>query len=176
MGRRREERLVEQIFPVTGEFLLRDDAGAHGLLPIAARKEDRIAQPGVAGLAEFHRRQIERAQGLHQAEAAFLIVGKRMGGGDPAGRVGQPYAFRLGDQIADGQNKPAVANDDPASGALGSQDGSRESVLRNRADLSATMDACARSISNFKSSGRGSLCGGALRPEFLDHPRFPIIL
>src|SRR5882757_2580659 len=106
MGGRREDRLIEQIFPVTREFLLADDARDHRLFAIAASDDDGIAQFRLARATELQRRQAEPVERLHEPKAGLLIEGERVGRDDAAVCAGEPDALRLGDEIADGQNKP----------------------------------------------------------------------
>ena len=60
MRRRDEDRLVEQILPVAGEFLLGDDVCLDGATD-AIGKHDGIADLGFGRVAESQRRQIELA-------------------------------------------------------------------------------------------------------------------
>jgi hypothetical protein len=128
MGGGGEDRLLQQIFPIAGEFLLADDLGAEGLAPAPARDHDRLAELDRAGAAELERRQAEPAQGLDQAEARLLVIGQDMAGGDPSVDIGQPDALRLGDQIADGQDETVGADNHAAAGTLRAQDRGREGI------------------------------------------------
>ncbi|PPR22203.1 MAG: hypothetical protein CFH40_01400, partial [Alphaproteobacteria bacterium MarineAlpha10_Bin3] len=66
-------------------------------------------------------RQVELSQRLHQGEAGFLIVGKRMPFGRLAGAVDQPDRARFGDQIADGEDQAVVADHGAVPDPLGAQ-------------------------------------------------------
>lgn len=79
MGWCRENRLVEEIFPIAGEFLPGDDICLDEFSD-AIGQHDGIAGLGRRRVAEIHRRRIQGSKRLHQAEAAFLIIGKCMGG------------------------------------------------------------------------------------------------
>ena len=131
MGGRGEDRLVEKIFPIAGEFLLADNHRAHRFCPGAGGDRHGIAELGLARAAELERRAIEVAQRLDEAEAGLRIDGERVSRGDPALSVGEPDVLGLGDQIADRQHKAALADDDAAAGALLAERLGGESVLRN---------------------------------------------
>ncbi len=71
---RDEDRLVEQIFPVSREFLLADDGRGDGVAGTIG-EDDSVAQPGLPGIDELERRQIERQlQRLDEPEAGFLVI------------------------------------------------------------------------------------------------------
>ena len=75
MGRGGEDRLVEDILPVAGEFLLRDDPGRDRAgAPAGARDDDALAKARGLRIAERQRRQVEPAERLHEAEARRLVV------------------------------------------------------------------------------------------------------
>ena len=131
MGGRGEDRLVEKIFPIAGEFLLADNHRAHRFCPGAGGDRHRIAELGLARAAELERRAIQVAERLDEAEAGLRIDGKRVSRGDPAFSVGEPDMLGLGDQIPDRQHKAALADDDAAAGALLAQRLSGEGVFRN---------------------------------------------
>jgi hypothetical protein len=101
MGWCRENRLVEQIFPIAGEFLPGDDICLDEFSD-AIGQHDGIAGLGRRRVAEIHRRRIQGSKRLHQAEAAFLIIGKCMGGNHAPLMGRQPDLFGLGDEITDG--------------------------------------------------------------------------
>ena len=90
--------------------------------------------PSLASAAspEIQRRQIEPAERLHQAEAGLLVIGERMGGNDAPVVARQPDLLGFGDQIADGQHQPVLADDHAAALPLGAQRRRREGVLGNR--------------------------------------------
>src|SRR5438874_4999620 len=75
VGRRGEERLIEQIFPATGEFALGYDIGAahHGRTAKTCDQHG-IAFPDFGGLAQRHRLELERLDRAQQAEARFVVV------------------------------------------------------------------------------------------------------
>ena len=91
MRRRGEQRFVEMIFPVAREFLLGDDARAHGLRTAApAGHHHGFADRRGARMADRHSRQIERAERLHQPEAGLRIDADGMGRNEAAVRPLQP--------------------------------------------------------------------------------------
>ena len=118
--RRGEDRLVDEIFPVAGEFLLGDDVGVDMLADTVGERHG-VADIGLPGVAELDRRQAERRQRLHQAEAGLLIVGQRMRGNHSAVLVGQPDFLGLGDQIADGEHHAILADEDAIAGPFGAK-------------------------------------------------------
>ena len=111
MGGAGEDRLVEEIFPIAGEFLLGRDPRRHRALPAAAAGDDHaLADPDPRRAAERQRRQVEPAQRLDQAEAGLLVIGQRMAR-DGAAVIGvDPDRLGLGDEIADGEDQPVVAD------------------------------------------------------------------
>ena len=132
MRRRGEDRFVEHVFPITGEFLLGDDAcGDRVLPPAGAAKDDALADRSRRRLPEFERRHVELGERLHQAEAGFLIVAEHVAGHRTPVAQRQPDRVRLGDQIADGQDEAIAANDDAVTGALGAERFRRERVRRH---------------------------------------------
>ena len=132
MRRRGEDRLVEHVFPVAGEFLLGDDArGDRALPPAGAADHDALADRRGARLADLERRHVELGQRLHQTEAGLLVVAEHMAGHRAAVVEREPDRLGLGDQIADGQNEAVAANEDAVAGALGAERLRREGVGRN---------------------------------------------
>ncbi|EGE60795.1 hypothetical protein RHECNPAF_1340044 [Rhizobium etli CNPAF512] len=125
-----KDRFIQQIFPVAGEFLSGDDVCLNELAD-SIGKDDRIAGPGGGRVTEIHGRSVENAERLHQAEAAFLIIGKGMGGNHPAVLGRQPDFLRLGDEITDGQHQAVVANDDAAALPDSAKRLRREGIFRN---------------------------------------------
>src|SRR5262249_35273588 len=110
VGRRRIERVGKDVFPITGEFLARDDAGGDRMRPAARAGEDhpRTEFSG-GGVAEGERWNVQFAEGLDQTEAGFLIVAEHRSADDAALAGREPDSLRLGDQVADGEDDAAVA-------------------------------------------------------------------
>jgi hypothetical protein len=126
-----EDRLVQQIFPVTGEFLLCCDmAGNRPRAPAGAAHHDAVADFGSARGAKRQRIEIDMAQRLHQAEAAHGIEAECVAFHHPAVAKMQPDGFRLGNQIADRQHQPVVDHH-AIAGALGTQRIGAEGVGRD---------------------------------------------
>ena len=122
MGRRREDRFIEHVFPIAGEFLLGDDAGGDRVLPSAgSANDDAFAKRGRRRLAELQRRHVEFGKRLHQPEAGLLIIAKHVAGHRPTVAQREPDRVRFGDQIADGQDQAVAANDDTVAGTLGAE-------------------------------------------------------
>ena len=81
MGRRREDRFLQHIFPIAGKFLFGDDARRYRALPPAEAADDNpFPDRGCGGIADLERRHIHFGQCLHQPEAAFLIVAEHVRG------------------------------------------------------------------------------------------------
>ena len=113
MWGRGEKRLVQQVFPVAGEFALGDHIGRrHHGGAAEARHQDRIALPNVGRLAERERLDPQGLDRLDEAEAGLMIVADDIGG-HGASRVGDELRrMRLDHQIADRQHQPVVIDDD----------------------------------------------------------------
>jgi hypothetical protein len=156
---------------VAGKFLLANDHRANGPGSSARGDRHRIAELRFPRSPELDRWTIERAQRLHQAEAALTVDCERVPRSDAPIRVGEPDALGLHDQIADRQHNTALANDDAAAGPLFTQRLCSESVLGNRGLHSD--DGFERAI---HIDARASVRKAGLRfvaPPFLDHGRYP---
>jgi hypothetical protein len=130
MGRRDEDRVVEQIFPIAGELLLRHDAGLDG--PVhAVGEHDGIADPGLCRVAEIQRREPKMAKRLDEPEAGLLVVGERVRRDETPVLAGQPDFLGLGDQIADGEHQAILADDHAAALAAGAEHRGGEGVIGN---------------------------------------------
>src|SRR3546814_11465640 len=91
MRRRGEDRLLEQVFPVTREFPHPDDLRLDGGAPAALPGEHHlVALANRGGAAEFQRRQVERPERLHQPEPGLLVVAEDGAGHGAAAVVGDP--------------------------------------------------------------------------------------
>ena len=96
MRGRGEDRLVEHVFPVAGEFLAGGDMRRDRVMPAAgAADHDALADCGGARLSERKRRQVETRQRLHQAETGLLIVTERVALHRAAVTECEPDRFRL---------------------------------------------------------------------------------
>ena len=74
-----EDRLVQHVFPIAGEFLLGGDAaGERARAPAGAADHHPLADLGRLRRADRQRRQVDLAQRLHQAEAGLLVEAERM--------------------------------------------------------------------------------------------------
>jgi hypothetical protein len=131
MRRGSEDRFIEHVFPIAGEFLLGGDARHHRMFAATcAGHHDGIAHFGRLRLAHRQRRQFEPRQRLDQPEAGLLIVGQAVTGDRAAIRKMQPDRFRLGDEITDGEHH-ALADEDAVAGPLGAQRLCGESIGGN---------------------------------------------
>jgi hypothetical protein len=113
-----EDRLIQQVFPIAGEFLLgRDLACDRARASAGAADHHAVADLGGGGRAERQRIEVEVAERLHQAEAGFEIEAERVAFHHAAVAAMQPHRFGLGDEIADGQHQPVIDHD-AIAGAL----------------------------------------------------------
>ncbi len=126
-----EDRLVQHILPITGEFLLGGNAAGERSCATAGTADDHAFANfrGFRG-ACLKRRQIDLAERLHQAKTGFLIRAKRVALHHPAVAEMQPHGVGLGDQIANGENK-AIIDQHAIAGTFSAERISREGILRN---------------------------------------------
>ena len=69
-----EDRLVQHVFPIAGEFLLGGDAaGERAGAPAGAADHHALADFGRARGADGKRGKIDLAERLYQAEAGLLV-------------------------------------------------------------------------------------------------------
>ena len=132
MRRRGEDRLVEHVFPIAGEFLLADDARRDRALASArARDHDLLVERDHGGVAERQGRQIELRERLHQPEAGRLVVAEHVARHHAAVIEMQPDRLGLGDQVPDGEHHAVLADQHAVAGALGAERLGRERVARD---------------------------------------------
>ena len=118
MRREGEDRVLEHVFPIAGEFLPRGDARRDRAGAAAgAAEHDALADLRLGGRADRQRRQVELGQRLHQAEAGLLVDRERMARRDAAVMHVDPDGLGLGDQVADREDQ-AVAEQHAVAGAL----------------------------------------------------------
>ncbi len=147
---RRENRVVEQILPIAGEFLPGDDIRLDRP-PGSVGKHDGIADLGTRCIAEVQRGQIELAQRLHQAESGFLVVGQRMRRNHAPITGRQPDFLGLGDQIADGEHQPVFADDHAAAFAQAAERPGGEGVFGDQTSAERRLTARSAGFSFFHS-------------------------
>ena len=94
MRRRGEDRLVEDVFPVAGEFLLAHDDRRDRPRPAAGAADD-DARPDLerARAAERKGRHVDPRQRLDETEAGGLVIAERVARNGPA--VAQPEPDRF---------------------------------------------------------------------------------
>ena len=132
MRRRGEDRFVEHVFPIAGEFLLGDDAGGDRALPAAgAGDHDALADRGRGGLADLERRHVELGERLNEAEAGLLVVAQHMAGHGAAVVETEPDRLGFRNQVADGQHQAVAANEHAVAGAFGAERFRGVGVARN---------------------------------------------
>ena len=96
VGRCGEYRAVEQVFPITGEFLAGNDRRRDGVTASALGREDGvIARPDPHVRADVDRRNAQPAKGLHEPEPGLLVVAQHVPGYRAAEARGQPDRTRL---------------------------------------------------------------------------------
>jgi hypothetical protein len=132
MQRRGEQRLVEQVFPVAGELVLRDQPRRQRVMPPAVR--DRV--DGVAGRQRVRastrdRRDAEVPERLHEPEARDEVDRDRVRVDGAAVARRQLDVGRLGHEVPDRHREPVLADDDGAAGAIGAEDRRGERVGRD---------------------------------------------
>ena len=126
-----EDRLVQHVFPIAGEFLLGGDAaGERACAAAGAADHHAFADFRRFRGADLERRQIDLAERLHQAETGLLVEAERMALHHAAVAEMQPDRFGLGDQIADGEHK-AVVDQHAVAGALDTERVGSEGIRRN---------------------------------------------
>src|SRR5450755_874097 len=107
-----EDRIVQEILPVTGELLPGGDvAGDRPGAPAGAAQHDAVADLRSGGGTKRQRVEVELAKRLHQPKTAYRIEAERMAFHHAAIAEMQPDRFGLGDQIADGQHQPVIDHD-----------------------------------------------------------------
>ena len=132
MRRRGEQRLVEHVFPVAGEFALGDHLRLERVRASAmADDEDIVVDRDRRGAAAFEIGRGELAQRQHQAESGREIVGKRMAGDRRPAIRREPYRFGFGDQIADSQRQAVFADHHAVAAALGAENRRGERIVGN---------------------------------------------
>ena len=126
-----ENRLVQQVFPIAGEFLLgRDVARDRARAAADAADHDAVADLRGSGRTERQRIDVDAAERLHQAETGFGIEAQRVTFHHAAIAEMQPDRFGLGDQIADGQHQ-SVVDQHAVAGALGAEGFGGERIVRD---------------------------------------------
>ena len=131
MRGRGEKRVVNQILPVTGEFLAAHHLGFHRAMPAP-----RCSQQGVVAhlhgitVANGNFRDVQPPERLHQAKAGFVIHGQAMARHSAAIGGGQPNAFGFHDQVAHRQHQPA-RDGHATAGPFGAQCVRRKGVGRD---------------------------------------------
>src|SRR5207244_4288106 len=109
--RRGEDRALQEVLPIAGEFLARDDQRLDGVAPAAAGGDDRrILDAQAAGVAELERRQSQPAECLDEAESGLLIESDDMTLRRPTIARAEPQRLRLGDEVADGEHEAVLAD------------------------------------------------------------------
>ena len=132
MGGGGEDRVVQHVLPVAGEFLARGDGAAERVAAAAgAGQHRRVAGLRAGAGLHLQRRQVEAAERLDQAEAGLEIVGEGVAGDGAAVMGGEPDRLGLGDQVADGGDQPVRADHHAAAGALRAEGLGGEGVGRH---------------------------------------------
>src|SRR5207237_10802464 len=75
VGRRGEDRVIEHVLPVTGEFLTGNDRRRYRVTPPAlGRHDDAVAGPDPRFGAKLRRRHRTSPERLDQTESGFLAI------------------------------------------------------------------------------------------------------
>ncbi len=128
-----EDRLVQHIFPIAGELFPGHDLRRHRAGGAAGAGDDHlVADRRVTGIADRHRRHVQRLQRLQQAEARRLVHAQNVPRDLAAFPGRQHDVVRLGDQIADGQDDPVFADHRPMADPFGAERRRREGVPWDR--------------------------------------------
>jgi hypothetical protein len=132
VGRRGEDRVIEHILPVTGEFLTGNDRRCYRVTPPAlGRHDDAVAGADPRFGAKLRRRHRKSPERLDQTESGLLVIGQHMPRDSPANARCEPDRLGLSDQITDRQDQAVLADQDAAAGPLSTQCPGRKSVLRD---------------------------------------------
>ena len=133
MGGRREQRMIEQVLPRSGEFTLGENVGLEGVGAAAVTQHDHlVADVDGRGRADGERRQVEAPERLDQAESGDEVVRERMPGDNDAAVRREPDRFGFEDQVTDGQDEPIAANHHAVAGPLGPQNRCGERIIGDR--------------------------------------------
>jgi hypothetical protein len=132
MRRRSEQRFVQHVLPVAGEFAPRDDLGFERMCASALADYQHIVADCAGGnRAPRQHRRLESSERLHQTETGDLVVSQRMSRDHRAAVGRKPDGLRLRDQIADRQNQTVFADHHAIAQPLGAEDGCSERVFGN---------------------------------------------
>ena len=114
MGRRDKNCLIQQVLPISSEFLLGHDVRLNGPTdPVS--KDDGLPYFGFCRVAEIQGGEPKLAKRLHQAKSSLLIVRKRISGKQMAVTARQPNLLSLGYQITDCEHQSVFSNDAAAA-------------------------------------------------------------
>ena len=146
MRRRGEQRLVEQVFPVAGEFAAREHTRLQRMAAAAVADDEHVVGPDrrIRGRCARSAATSSLPSGSTSPRPCDRIVGERVAGHDGAGMRGEPDRFGFGDQVADRQHEAVVVDDDAVAGALGAEDRRGERVVRHFDAQSDDRDAAQR--------------------------------
>src|SRR5437868_7316375 len=126
-----EDRLVQKILPVAGKLLLgRDLAGDGARTSAGAAHYDSIADFRGARGTKRQRIEIDAAERLYQAEAAFGIEAQRVTFHNAPISEMKPDRLGFSNEIADGQHQP-ILDQDAVARAFGAECFRAESIWRD---------------------------------------------
>ena len=132
MRRRRENRLIQKIFPISGKFADRDNFGFYRLSTAAGSgKNHRFAFTQISRPPDSHRLKVCFLERLDQPKTGFLIVSGDMAGNGAAFRIDQPHLRRFDNQITDGQHQSTLADNDAVTAAVRAQRPGGKTVFGN---------------------------------------------
>ena len=132
MRRRREQGLVEQVFPIAGKLSPRENTRSQRVAASAVADDEHVVvQIGRFEVGAWNRAQVELAQRQYEPQARHLVVCKRMARNDVARMRRQPDRFRFGDQVADRQHEAIIIDDDAVAAPFGAEDRRGKRVFGN---------------------------------------------
>jgi len=154
MGQGGEQRLVEQIFPIAGEFARGNEIDfEHPSTPAMAGGDHGIAPAQGRRVAQVQMGRIQPPQGLNQSHATGEVVAHDMGGAGRAviGRQSDCLGFRH--QIADGDGQSARINQHGIARPFGPR---TEAVKASSGTSARNATTAFRTLSRTKAKSPGS--------------------
>src|SRR5581483_4918351 len=121
MRGRGEQGVVQQVFPIAGEFAPGNHLRIERMLDTPMTNDDHaVAHRRGRGGAALDGRYIQTSQRQDQPEAGDLVIGEGMSGYDGPVTGREPDRFSLGDEVADGEYQSIGLDHGPVTDALGS--------------------------------------------------------
>src|SRR6516225_10128537 len=173
VGRGGEDRLVEHIFPIAGEFLPGRDARRDRMMASAGSPDhDALANSRFSRRPDRERRKLDSRQRLDQPKTGLLVVAEHVARRWAAVAESKPNLLGFGNQITDREYNAVFADEDAIARALGAECLGREGVAWN--DGSDPYDRSERTIEIILVILRFRLDGGRYPPIRRGHSRTPL--